>query len=162
MQVNPSDSVALSRATSLHLVLAWDSCTFGEQGGEKWRADRVNTQSFSGLSRACVPSLKTGMQGGAAIQGGVASLLRSKGPCPSSVAVDGSECPGCWTRILSGHFFQLRKRRMGLPRRKAGQGRWPGQVALVSRFPAAISPPTPLSHATRSLHATRHLGLVRQ
>ena len=24
---------------------------------------------------------------------------------------------------------------MGLPQRKAGQGRWPGQVAPVSRFP---------------------------
>lgn len=41
----------------------------------------------------------------------------------------GSGCPGCWPKPLLGHFLHLRKRRMG---RKVGQGRWPGQVALVS------------------------------
>lgn len=81
MQVNPSDSVVLSGATSLHSVLAWDSCIFREQGGEKWRANRLNTtQSFSGLSRACVPSLKTGMQGGAAMQGWGCQPAEIQGP----------------------------------------------------------------------------------
>ena len=28
---------------------------------------------------------------------------------------------------------------MGLPQRKAGQGRWPGQVAPVSRFPTVVT-----------------------
>lgn len=54
------------------------------------------------------------------------------------MAADVSECPGCRPNPRSGHFFRPRKRRRGLPRRKAGQGRWPGQVALVSRVPAAI------------------------
>lgn len=116
------------------------------------------TQSFSGLSRACVPSLREVCREELRRRGGAANLLSSQ-PRPTAMAVDGSECLGCSPK-LSDHFFQLRKRRVGLPRRKAGQGRWPGQVALVSRFPAAVfaTYPTEPCHPLPSRNRTPWLG----
>lgn len=97
---------------------------------------RTPPRGFPGLSRVCVPSLRQVCWEGLQHRGGAAGLLRPRGPGP--MAVDGTGCPGCWPKLLSGHLLHLRKKRMEFPGRKAGQGRWPGQVALVSRFPAAI------------------------
>lgn len=143
-------------------VLAWAaSCTPGEQGREEWKTDRMNiAPGFLRSEQSLCPFPQTSMQGRAVMQGSSAGLLSPRGPGPTAMAGDGSGWPGCWPKFTSDHFLHLRKRRMGLPGRKAGQGRWPGQVALVSRFPAAVLAAHPTEPCHPLPHATRHLGLM--
>lgn len=116
--------------------------------------DRENTTpGFPRSEQSLRPFPQTGVLGGAATRGWAAGLLRPRGPGPPAVAVAGSGCPGCWPKLLSGHLLHLRKRRMGFPGRKARQGRWPGQVALVSRFPAAVR----TAHPTEPCHCSMPL-----
>lgn len=153
MQVDPGNLVVLSRA-SQSSVLAWDCpgqllAPRGNGAGKNGeRIGRTPPQGFPGLSRVRVPSLRQVCWEELQHRGGAAGLLRPRGPGPTAVAVDGSGCPGCWPKLLSGHLLHPRKRRMGFPGRKAGQGRWPGQVALVSRFPAAVL----TAHPTEPCH----------
>ena len=103
----------------------------------------MNTiQKFLRSEQSLCPFPQTGMQGGASMQGWGCQPAEIQGPWSHgqlAVTVQDSEGPSS-----SDNFLQLMKRRRGLPRRKVGQGRQLGQVALVSRFPAAFLATHPL------------------
>lgn len=138
----------------------------GEQGGEE-KADRAYTAwGFPGLSRACVPSVRQicgeGLDAGVGPLAcrdpgalvprpwlGTAQDVQAAGPSPSQAAGPSPSQAASSTGGRDWGFLRGRRVRAG------SQVRW---LQLPGFQPLSL--PTPLSHAIRCLHATRHLGLV--
>lgn len=91
--------------------------TWAPMGGRQG----LQPQGFPALSRARVPSLRQVCREGVHCRGGAAGLLRSRAPGSMAMVMNGSGCPGCWPKPLSGHFLPLKKSRRA-PWEEGGSG----------------------------------------